>query len=59
MESTHVKLKPKNSGSKQLFNNPILERLSHTHIAVPLVFFSWRVLCWGIMLLPTPTLKIG
>jgi sterol desaturase/sphingolipid hydroxylase (fatty acid hydroxylase superfamily) len=31
---------PKNKGTKQLFNNPILEKLSRTHIAVPLVIFS-------------------
>jgi sterol desaturase/sphingolipid hydroxylase (fatty acid hydroxylase superfamily) len=31
---------PKNKGSKQLFKNPVLERLSRTHIAVPLTIFS-------------------
>ena len=39
MESTHVKIKPKNSGSKKLFNNPILEKLSHTNIAIPITIF--------------------
>ena len=31
---------PKNKGTKQLFNNPILERLSRTHVSVPLAIFS-------------------
>ncbi len=34
------KSKPNNSGTKQLFKNKLLERLSRTHIAVPLVLFS-------------------
>jgi len=45
MASTSVK--PKNSGKKQLFDNPILESLTRTHISVPLVIFggisSWLV----------------
>jgi sterol desaturase/sphingolipid hydroxylase (fatty acid hydroxylase superfamily) len=42
---------PKNKGSKQLFANPILERLSRTHIAVPLTIFSLyaaALLYWSI-----------
>jgi sterol desaturase/sphingolipid hydroxylase (fatty acid hydroxylase superfamily) len=42
---------PKNKGSKQLFTNPILERLSRTHIAVPLTIFSLyaaALLYWSI-----------
>ncbi|HCM74744.1 MAG TPA: fatty acid hydroxylase [Cytophagales bacterium] len=31
--------KPQHKGSKKLFNNPILERLTKTHIAVPLTIF--------------------
>src|SRR5688572_29100229 len=31
---------PKNKGTRQLFQNPILEKLSRTHIAVPLAIFS-------------------
>lgn len=31
--------KPKNSGTKQLFDNPILERLSRTHISIPISIF--------------------
>jgi sterol desaturase/sphingolipid hydroxylase (fatty acid hydroxylase superfamily) len=42
---------PKSKGTKQLFDNPILERLSRTHISVPLtVFFvySASLLYWSI-----------
>jgi len=37
METVSV---PKNKGSRQLFKSPILEKLSRTHIAVPLVIFA-------------------
>lgn len=42
---------PKNRGTKQLFANPVLEKLSRTHIAVPLsVFFTYSItlLYWSI-----------
>src|SRR5688572_24913876 len=42
---------PKNKGSKQLFKNPVLEKLSRTHISVPLtIFFSYAavLLYWSI-----------
>jgi sterol desaturase/sphingolipid hydroxylase (fatty acid hydroxylase superfamily) len=42
---------PRNKGTKQLFQNPILEKLSRTHISVPLtVFFlySGGLLYWSI-----------
>ncbi|MCS7018355.1 MAG: sterol desaturase family protein [Cytophagales bacterium] len=32
-------IKPKNNGTKQLFQNPILEKLTRTHIAVPISLF--------------------
>jgi sterol desaturase/sphingolipid hydroxylase (fatty acid hydroxylase superfamily) len=39
-----AEIKPKNKGTKQLFKNPILEKLSRTHISVPLIiFFSFAV----------------
>jgi hypothetical protein len=44
-------LKPKNQGSKQLFKNPVLEKLSRTHISVPLIiFFTFAIalLYWNI-----------
>lgn len=40
METNVQPIKPKNSGKKQLFENPILERLTRTHIAVPLTLFT-------------------
>lgn len=33
-------LRPKHKGSAQLFENPVLERLSHTHIALPVGIFA-------------------
>ncbi|HEV7349077.1 sterol desaturase family protein [Telluribacter sp.] len=49
-------LKPKHKGSKQLFENPILERLSRTHISVPVsmylliaAFFGWYALTYTDM----------
>ncbi len=44
-------VRPQNKGTKQLFNNPILEKLSRTHISVPLtVFFLYSagLLYWSI-----------
>ncbi len=44
-------LKPQNKGTKQLFRNPILEKLTRTHISVPLtVFFLYSagLLYWSI-----------
>jgi len=35
----HTTVKPQNKGTKQLFENPILEKLSRTHISVPLALF--------------------
>ena len=41
METTQYPLqKPQNQGSKQLFKNSVLERLSKTHISLPLIIFS-------------------
>jgi len=42
---------PKNKGTKQLFKNPLLEKLSRTHISVPLIIFfgySGALLYWSI-----------
>jgi sterol desaturase/sphingolipid hydroxylase (fatty acid hydroxylase superfamily) len=42
---------PKNRGTKQLFNNPVLEKLSRTHISVPLTIFlvyAGALLYWSI-----------
>ena len=39
MESTKLK-RPKHKGSPKLFENPILEKLTHTHISFPLIIFG-------------------
>lgn len=42
---------PKNKGTKQLFKNPVLEKLSRTHIAVPIsIFFIYAgtLLYWSV-----------
>jgi len=42
---------PKNKGTKQLFANPVLEKLSRTHISVPLIIFavySISLLYWSV-----------
>jgi sterol desaturase/sphingolipid hydroxylase (fatty acid hydroxylase superfamily) len=44
-------VKPHNKGTKQLFQNPVLEKLSRTHISVPLIIFftySSGLLYWSI-----------
>lgn len=44
-------IKPHNKGTRKLFENPILEQLSRTHIAVPLVIFggySTALLYWNV-----------
>ncbi|MFD2570048.1 sterol desaturase family protein [Spirosoma soli] len=38
----HGKTRPKNSGTKKLFDNPILEALSRTHIMIPISM--WLIL---------------
>src|SRR6185436_5363142 len=46
-----AEMKPQNKGTRQLFKNPILEKLSRTHISVPLVIFflySSGLLYWSI-----------
>ncbi|WP_258103225.1 sterol desaturase family protein [Marinoscillum sp. MHG1-6] len=35
-----LKNKPHTNGTKALFNNPLLEKLTRTHIAIPLIIFS-------------------
>lgn len=42
---------PRNKGTKRLFQNPILEKLTRTHIAVPLTIFaiySCALLMWSV-----------
>ena len=35
-----LKNKPHAKGTRQLFNNPVLERLTRTHISIPLILFG-------------------
>lgn len=42
-----LKNKPHVKGTRQLFNNPLLERLTRTHIAIPLAIFS--IISAGLM----------
>ncbi len=47
----YSEIKPQNKGTKQLFKNPILEKLSRTHISVPLTIFfvySAALLYWSV-----------
>ncbi len=49
-DELHANIKPQNKGTK-VFKNPIIEKLSRTHIAVPLVIFSLYsagLLYWSI-----------
>ncbi|WP_234735123.1 sterol desaturase family protein [Tellurirhabdus bombi] len=39
MEANVEKVRPKNTGTRPLFDNPILEALSRTHIAVPITIY--------------------
>jgi len=44
-------VRPKNAGSKKLFKSPVLEKLSRTHISVPLIIFftfSAALLYWSV-----------
>lgn len=44
-------IRPKNVGTKQLFKSPILEKLSRTHISIPLSIFaiySSSLLYWSV-----------
>ncbi len=61
-QQTLTKSKPKNSGRKQLFENPLLERLTRTHIAVPItifVIFSIGLLVYAFTMAQLPYYLIG
>jgi 4-hydroxysphinganine ceramide fatty acyl 2-hydroxylase len=48
--ATNASPKPKNKGTKTLFKNPVLDKLTRTHIAVPisiLMIFSIVLLYWA------------
>lgn len=46
-----MEIKPQNKGTKRLFENPILERLTRTHISIPLIIFfcyAAGLLYWSV-----------
>lgn len=50
-QTTHKPAKPSNRGTKQLFSNPIIEKLSRTHIMVPISILTTAavgVIYWGL-----------
>jgi sterol desaturase/sphingolipid hydroxylase (fatty acid hydroxylase superfamily) len=50
-DTQSAEIEPKPAGTRQLFPNPFLEKLSRTHIAVPLIIFflySTSLLYWSI-----------
>lgn len=52
MSASTNTIKPKNKGSKVLFDNPLLERLSRTNTAVPVsifLSFSTFLMVWGYL----------
>ena len=48
MESTKLK-RPKHKGSPKLFENPILEKLTHTHISFPFGVIAVALIYYGII----------
>ncbi len=55
-------IKPKNSGRKQLFDNPVLERLTRTNSAVPIsifVAFAIALLTYAFVMANLPYATIG
>jgi sterol desaturase/sphingolipid hydroxylase (fatty acid hydroxylase superfamily) len=51
--------KPKNVGTRLLFNNPVLEKLSRTHIAIPLIIFIVYATCLLYWSITHTSLSIG
>lgn len=56
--SHSTRIKPKNKGTKTLFSNPVLEKLSRTHIAVPVSLFSVSSLALVIYALTVVNLPV-
>jgi sterol desaturase/sphingolipid hydroxylase (fatty acid hydroxylase superfamily) len=55
-------IRPKNKGQKVLFKNPILEKLTRTHIAVPIsifVIFSVSLIAYAFIYSSLPAYLIG
>ncbi len=63
MEQTHPSaIRPKHSGQKVLFQNPILEKLTRTHIAIPIsmyIIFSIGLLYYAFTQAALPAYLIG
>jgi sterol desaturase/sphingolipid hydroxylase (fatty acid hydroxylase superfamily) len=62
METAPQAVRPKHTGQKKLFDNPVLEKLTHTHIAVPItmfVLFSAGLLYYALTYSQLPILLIG
>ena len=52
MAHTATKNNPSNKGTAQLFKNPLIEKLSRTHIAIPITLFllySGGLLYWSVV----------
>ncbi|HMP98701.1 MAG TPA: sterol desaturase family protein [Cyclobacteriaceae bacterium] len=50
---------PKNKGTKSLFGNPVLEKLSRTHISIPIILFigyASALIYWSVQVLALPAL---
>ncbi len=59
--STQTAGKPSNSGSKRLFSNPLLEKLTRTHISIPVsifIVFSFALLGMAYVTANLPFLTI-
>src|SRR5690554_4147109 len=54
-----MKISPKHSGTKKVFDNPILERLSRTHSSVPITIFLSSSLALLIYALAFTNLSIA
>jgi sterol desaturase/sphingolipid hydroxylase (fatty acid hydroxylase superfamily) len=60
--SFHKEIKPQHKGTKQLFKNPVLEKLSRTHIAIPLTLYAIIAvgfLVYGTMFIGLAPLKLA
>lgn len=64
MAQTATNNKPSNKGTTTLFKNPIIERLSRTHIAIPIslfILYSSGLLYWSVIntsLAPATTIAL-
>ncbi len=59
---TPSRVKPNNAGTKQIFNSPVLEHLSRTHVAVPIslfLLFSVGLVYYGLRFTPLSGQIVG